>query len=300
MRNRRFSAVLALAATLALVGAACASNNTPSSGGGGSGTPQQGGGDLLAKIMDQGFITVSTDPKYAPQSFLDDQGQYVGFDIDVAKEIAKRLGVQVHWTAPAWNSIISGHWSGRWDMSVGSMTVTPERAQVLDFTPPYRYDPAGVAVYKTNTTINDVTTDLDGKTIGVCGGCTYEFYLEKTLDLPNATFNFVVDDANVKTYNTDTTAIEDLSLGDGARLDAVVSAKPTLEEAAKKGAPIRVLDQPLFSEPLAVAFDKSSELDETSLYKKVSDIIDQMHQDGTLTALSKKWYNGQDLTQPVS
>ncbi|MDP9242142.1 MAG: transporter substrate-binding domain-containing protein, partial [Actinomycetota bacterium] len=91
MRNRRFSAVLALAATLALLGAACASDNGPTSGGGG-GTPQQGGNDLLAKIMDQGYITVSTDPKYAPQSFLNDQGQYAGYDIDVAKEIAKRLG----------------------------------------------------------------------------------------------------------------------------------------------------------------------------------------------------------------
>jgi polar amino acid transport system substrate-binding protein len=300
MRKRRFSAVLALAATLALVGAACASNNAPSSGGGGGGTPAQGGYDLLAKIMDQGFITVSTDPKYAPQSFLNDQGEYEGYDIDVAKEIAKRLGVDVKWTAPNWGQIISGHWNGRWDMSVGSMTVTPQRAKVVDFTPPYRWDEAGVAVYKTNTTINNIETDLDGKTIGVCGGCTYEFFLEKTLELPpNLTFNFVVDNANVKTYNTDTTAIEDLSLGDGVRLDAVASSKGTLEEAAKSGSPIRVLDGVLFSEPLGVAFDKSSELDETSLYQKVSDIIDEMTKDGTLKAFSMKWY-GKDLTERVA
>jgi polar amino acid transport system substrate-binding protein len=69
--------------------------------------------------------------------------------------------------------------------------------------------------------------------------------------------------------------------------------------AAKSGWPIRVLDGVLFSEPLGVAFDKSSELDETSLYQKVSDIIDEMTKDGTLKAFSMKWY-GKDLTERVA
>ena len=64
-------------------------------------------------------------------------------------------------------------------MSVGSMTVTEERAKVLNFTPAYYYTPASIAVHKDNTTINDLTTDLDGKKIGVCSGCTYEAFLEQ-------------------------------------------------------------------------------------------------------------------------
>jgi polar amino acid transport system substrate-binding protein len=146
-----------------------------------------------------------------------------------------------------------------------------------------------------NTTISDVTTDLDGKTIGVCGGCTYDLFLQKTLDIPGYTFDFVIDDANIVTYDTDSTAIQDLSLGDGARLDAVISALPTLQKAIEKGRPIKIVGDPIFYEPLAVAFDKGAALDPTSLVDAVGAIIDEMHADGTLTEFSMKWY-GTDLT----
>ena len=96
--------------------------------------------DLLASIEDKGVLTVSTDPAYPPQSELNkDTGEYEGFDIDVAKEIAERLDVDIAWEAPAWETIISGNWNGRWDISVGSMTITPERTEVVHFTPPYYF-----------------------------------------------------------------------------------------------------------------------------------------------------------------
>ena len=91
--------------------------------------------DLLGSIEDKGVLTVSTDPAYPPQSELNKEtGEYEGFDIDVAKEIAERLDVDIAWEAPAWETIISGNWNGRWDISVGSMTITPQRAERLDFT----------------------------------------------------------------------------------------------------------------------------------------------------------------------
>ena len=108
---------------------------------------------------------VSTDPAYPPQSSLNERrGEYEGFDIDVATEIAKRLGVDIAWETPAWDVITAGSWNGRWDMSVGSMTPTNDRQEVLDFTEPYYFTPAVVVVHDDNTTINDLTTDLDGKT----------------------------------------------------------------------------------------------------------------------------------------
>ena len=135
--------------------------------------------DLLASIKDKGTLTVSTDPAYPPQSVLNkDTGKYEGFDIEVATEIAKRLGVEIAWEAPAWETITAGSWNGRWDASVGSMTVTPERAEVLTFSPPYYYTPAAIAVHKDNTTITDAT-GLSGKKIGVCGGCTYDLPAEQ-------------------------------------------------------------------------------------------------------------------------
>ena len=100
----------------------------------------------------------------------------------MATEIANRLGVEIAWETPAWDVITAGSWNGRWDMSVGSMTPTNDRQKVLDFTQPYYYTPAVVVVHEDNTIVQDLTTDLDGKKIGVCSGCTYEQFLDKTLD----------------------------------------------------------------------------------------------------------------------
>jgi polar amino acid transport system substrate-binding protein len=288
--SRTLSAALALA-VLALAFAV--------SGCGGS---DESANDLLASIEDKGVITVSTDPAYPPQSELnEDTNEYEGFDIDVATEIAKRLGVELAWEAPAWDTIIAGNWNGRWDMSVGSMTITPERAEVLNFTPPYYYTPASIAVYKDNTTITEAT-DLDGKATGVCGGCTYDLYLQNKLEIAldesgkPEKVNSVVTDPTIKTYDTDSTAIQDLALGDGRRLDAVISALPTLQGAIDAETPIKVVGDPLYYEPLAVAIDRGSQLDPTSLVEKVSQIVKEMHEDGTLSELSQKWY-GADLTK---
>ena len=81
-------------------------------------------GGLLAKVLAAKKLVVSTDPNYAPQSFLKPDGTFEGFDIDVATEIAKRLGVEVEFETPGWDIITAGSWAGRWDISVGSMTIT--------------------------------------------------------------------------------------------------------------------------------------------------------------------------------
>jgi ABC-type amino acid transport substrate-binding protein len=102
----------------------------------------------LAEICEAGTLVVSTDPAYPPQSFLNEEtGDYEGFDIDVAREIASRLGVEVEFTDPSFDAVVAGNWGGRWDVSVGSVTVTEERREVLDFTQPYYFTPAQMAAY---------------------------------------------------------------------------------------------------------------------------------------------------------
>jgi polar amino acid transport system substrate-binding protein len=210
-------------------------------------------------------------------------------------EIAKRMGVEVEWMTPSWDVLTAGSWNGRWDLSVGSMTVTPERAKVLYFTPAYYYTPAAAAVHESNTDITNLETDLDGKRVGVCGACTYEAYLEGTLNIPGD-YEFVVDDLQIQTYDTDSSAIQDLALGDGVRLDAAMSSLTTLKEAKDSGTPIKIVGDPLYYEPLAAAIDKEAPADPQPLVDEVSKIINEMHEDGTLTQLSKKWY-GIDLTK---
>ena len=259
--------------------------------------PTAGPQDLLDQVMAAGKIVVSTDPNYRPQSFLNDQGELDGFDVDVAKEVAKRLGVKLEFVTPDWDIITAGNWGGRWDLSIGSMTITEDRQAVLWFTDPYYYTPASFIVHKDNTTINKVA-DLAGKRVGVGSATTYEAYLNGQLKIVGETPVYAPPaGAIVKPYTTDADAIQDLALGDGIRLDAVMSAQPTLQEAINNGQPFRFVGTPAYYEPLAFALDKSRGPSD-KMIAKLNEIIAAMHNDGTLTKLSIKWY-GIDITKKV-
>jgi polar amino acid transport system substrate-binding protein len=303
---RRFRILILISTLLLTLAAACGGGETTAAGGdggsGGDSTGQAGkeGNDLLQVIKDRGTLIASTDPAYPPQSERTPSGELEGFDIDVTNEIAKRLGVEVEYVTPAFNAIVSGGWSGRWDLSVGSVTITPERQKVLYFTPPYYYTPASIAVHSETTDIQDTETDLDGKKIGVCVECSYQFYLQKNLNIPGESPEYVIDDADIKTYDTDSTAIQELAVGPGVRLDAVMSALPTLEQAIGDDVPIKIVGDPLFYEPLGVAIDKKSPEDPKAFLEEVTKIIEEMHSDGTLTEFSKKWYDGTDLSTKAS
>ncbi len=299
-----FRRIAVLVGVLALTAASCGEDPAPPADGNGEVPADETvcasydteAGDLLAQICSEGEIRVSTDPAYPPQSELNTQtGEYEGFDIDVAMEIAKRLGVEVVWETPDWEVLTAGGWNDRWDMSVGSMTPTNERQEVLNFTEPYAYVPAVVVVHE-DSTASDVTTDFDGKEIGFCASCTYEFFVDKSLNISGFEFDFVIDDAKGTGYDTDTTALQDLALGDGTRLDAVMTSEPTAVAFAEEN-PVKVVGDPVFGEPLAVAFDKASELDGASLQAEVDQIVAEMHEDGTLSVLSMRWYDGIDVTK---
>ena len=300
-----FRRIAVLFGVLALLAASCGEDTPPTDGNDGQATDDtvcasydKNAGDLLAKICTDGVIRVSTDPAYPPASELNPEtGDYEGFDIDTANEIAARLGVEVEWQTPDWEVLTAGSWNDRWDMSVGSMTPTNDRQEVLNFTEPYAFVPAVIVVHEDNTTISDLTTDLDGKRIGVCADCTYQFFIEKTLEIAGFEFDFVIDDATVAGYDTDTTALQDLALGDGTRVDAVMTASYIAQEFVDAGNPVKIVGDPLFGEPLAVAFDKSSELDGTTLVETVDGIVADMHEDGTLSGFSETWYPGADVSE---
>ncbi|CAN5836236.1 N/A [soil metagenome] len=265
--------------------------------------------DLLADIMTRGVLRISTDPAYPPQSELVEGAQkpadskctgeehvaaeFKGFDIDAAVEIAKRLGVEPCFVTPDWTLITGGKWSGRWDISVGSMSITPERMKALYFSQPYYTTPAAFFVYKDNQSFTKVE-DLSGKKVGVCSGCTYESYLNNSLEIPGETITVLVKNTDVHGYDTDTSALQDLALGDGTRLDAVLTALPTGQGFIKSGKPLKQLGDPVYFEYLSAAFDRSSSLDSAAFRSKVTEIIQAMHSDGTLKKLSEQYY-GTDL-----
>lgn len=310
MRKTGFRSFALALTVFALVGAACSNNNNTSSGGGSGGGSSASGGtgvcatvdtsgsDALAAVCASGTLRIATDPKYKPQSWYDVQSStWKGFDVDVATEIAKRLGVSPELQAQKWAVITAGSWNDRWDVSVGSMTDTIDREQLFDFTPAYYYTPASMAVFQDNSTITG-PADLTGKKVCVGVQTTYQDYVQGKLKLGAGAppFQFQVNGANLLTFDTDTDALDNLSLGDGVRCDAAISAQQTIQAYIDAGGPIKIVGDPLYYEPLAIAFDKNDPKNAQSLADAVSQIIQEMHADGTLSALSKKWYKGVDWT----
>jgi polar amino acid transport system substrate-binding protein len=254
---------------------------------------------MLATICAAGTITMSTDPEYPPQSELapDDPLGFKGFDIDVGKEIADRLGVDLAFETPAWAVLTAGSWNGRWDFSVGSMTILAERRQVLDFTQPYYYTPAQMAV-QADSTITDIA-GLAGKVVCVGESTTYLEWIDGTLaaDLPEGSPITVSPPAGMTgtTLPTDRDCAVAWQAG-RHDFDGWLSSITTVQAAIDEPLPVKAIGEPVFYEPLGVAFDKSAP-DHDALVAAIDQIIGDMHADGTLTELSNKWF-GTDYSVP--
>lgn len=253
----------------------------------------EGEADLLSAVQERGTLLVATDSNYAPQSFKNPDDTWEGFDIDVAREIADRLGVEIEFLDISFDVVTAGSWNDRWDINVGSMTVTPERQESLLFTSPYYYTPAAFAVHADSTAAS--IDDLAGLTVGVGAATTYSDYLEGGLTLVGEEILTEAPTAEIQVYDTDLLAIQDLSLGDGARLDAALTALPTIQNAIDEGQPLKILGEPVYYEQLGVALDQSSSLDPQTLADEISRIVEDLRSDGTLTELSNQYY-GVDIT----
>lgn len=232
---------------------------------------------LAAEILERGKIIVANDANYPPQSSIDEAtNELVGFDVDVAKKVGELLMIDVEFVNPAWETIPAGLDTGRWDVSIGSMTITAERQKSLDFTDPYYYTSGQVFVKKGGPQIAGVE-DLAGKTVGVGAATTYYDFLKAE------------SEAEVKTYTTDADAFPDLLNGN---IDFVMTAGPTGQEAILAGKEMEFSGTPLYYEDLAFAIKK----EEPDWLALLNYAVQSMHEDGSLTAMSEQWYNGVDLT----
>jgi polar amino acid transport system substrate-binding protein len=291
------AAMLILAACQGGGGGASA-DASASQGGEGTASACDGasGDDLLATICEAGVIKISTDPNYAPQSFLKPDGTYEGFDIDVADAIAEGLGVEVQFETPEWEAITAGSWSGRWDISVGSMTITEDRKGVLEFSVPYYYTPAQMA---SNDEAIQAVDDFSGTTVCAGESTTYVDWLEGSLTLVDAPpVSDPPSDVTVTTLPTDANCAEAWQAGRD-EFQGWISSSTTIQAAIDEGIEMHLVGDPVFYEPLAVAIDKGGPAHE-QLLAAIDDILQRMHDDGSLTALSEKWYDGQDLTVVAS
>ncbi|MCJ8055002.1 transporter substrate-binding domain-containing protein [Shinella curvata] len=250
-------------------------------------------GETLDRVMEKKAMVVATNSGWPPQSYLDDNNEMVGFDIDVSREIAKRLGVEVSFETPDWATLTGGRWQGRYDLGVGSVTPTKARAQVIDFVGIYYYSPYVYVVHKDSEA--KTVTDLNGKVIGVETATTSEDFINRKLeiDAPGLPpIEYKLEPGEVRTFADSMLPFDDLRLGAGVRLDAVIAPEQTAMNAIKNGYPVRALEgEYAFREPLVVIAEKV----DPEWTAKVGGIVEDMKKDGTLGQLTTKWY-GKDYS----
>lgn len=270
--------------------------------------------DKLAEIQARGTLVIATDADYMPQSqLLFDKvrephtkceplqytaNQLTGFDVDVAVEIARGLGVEPCFVTPPWSQLVAGNWGDNWDIHVGSVALTQDRLNVLYFSQPYYATPAVILLHEKNARFKTLEA-LSGKRIGVCAGCTFEGYLQGTLEIPGQELEYRIQDAQIVAYQNEDPAIADLALGDGRKLDAVITILPKARAAIQAGKPLKLLDGLVWFEYASVTLDRASKRDPARLWNEITRLIQEMHRAGTLKKLSLQ-YQGVDLTQEAA
>jgi polar amino acid transport system substrate-binding protein len=295
--------VLACAALAASAPLGCGSDDSgaPKAAAAGGGDPTT---DKLAQILARGTLVEYFEPDYPPQSLnvadarrpadtkcADNQltsAEVTGYDNEVPKLIAKELGVEACFVSPSWTEVTAGNWADRWDIAYGSGSINEDRMARLYMTQPYYAVPNRYFVAKSSPYRKP--SDLDGKRIGACAGCSHEAFLKGELVIPTVDVKLDVEDPQVVAYETEGPGLAAAAKG---KVDAFLAAEPVGGARIAEGAPLRALDAVSFTYYPSGFVDKSSGLSVSAFVERVDEIVDGLHADGTLARLSRKWF-GED------
>ncbi len=248
-----------------------------------------GGGDNATKTDGANAdgakkIVVGLDDEYPPMGFKNDKNEIIGFDVDLAKAAAKKLGREVEFKAIDWNSKEAELKSGRIDVLWNGLDITPERKENMLFSDPYMDNRQIIFIRKgddANANIAD-ENGLAGKAVGTQAGSTAEAYITGNDALKNSFKDF-------KTYGDYISAFMDLENG---RLDAVVCdeivGRYYMAKHADKIDAINVVVGP--TSEFGIAFAKEN----TALRNEVQKAFDEIVADGTAKKISEEWF-GADL-----
>ena len=235
--------------------------------------------DELSQIQESGTLKVGVEGTYPPYTYHDDDGTLTGFDVDVAKAIADKLGVEADFTESDWDSLLAGIDSGRLDTVINAVSITDEREEKYDFAGPYFYITQQIVVAKDNDDIVDMAS-RDGKKMANTATKAY-------LDL--------LEDAGVSLVQI-STADEAVSLISSGRADFTTFNSVVFNEYLKQhpDANLKVAFViPDVQDEYGVPVKKG----ETALYDAIQNAIDELKEDGTLSQLSMDYFDT-DFTQP--
>jgi L-cystine transport system substrate-binding protein len=240
-------------------------------------------GDTLSQVRRSGVLRVALTEANPPWNFLDREGRLKGYDVSVAREVAKRINAtRVTFIGADFATFIGGIRAGKYDIVVSGQTITAERRKEVAFSRPYALNGVAVFVRSGNTTIRG-PADLPGKKIGVSEGTVQADFARAR-----------IRHAKVKTYRNSVFALNDLSWG---RSDAVLVSRFQGDYLAEHRAlAIRPVGQILHTYPLSMSFRKGSPAFEAAINTAVDAMID----DGTLSAISRRWLGGRDIVHDLA
>lgn len=281
MKRRTFislMSVMAAAGVLTLAGCSSNSGSSAAASGAASSAASTGAADQLAAIQANGKLVVALEGAWQPWSYHDESDTLVGYDVEVSRAIAEKLGVEPEYVESDWDSLFAGLDAGRFDIVCNGVEVTDERSKTYDFTTPYGYIHTALAVRKDNEDIKSFE-DLKGKTTANSLASTYMELAESY-------------GATVQGIDTLEETIQLLTAG---RIDATLNADVSFYDYLNvhPDADFKLVAQTEDASHVAIPVRKGD--DSASLLEAINTAIDALRADGTLKALGEKYF-GQDIS----
>ena len=281
MKRRTFislMSVMAAAGVLTLAGCSSNSGSSAAASGAASSAASTGAADQLVAIQANGKLVVALEGAWQPWSYHDESDTLVGYDVEVSRAIAEKLGVEPEYVESDWDSLFAGLDAGRFDIVCNGVEVTDERAKTYDFTTPYGYIHTALAVRKDNEDIKSFE-DLKGKTTANSLASTYMELAESY-------------GATVQGIDTLEETIQLLTAG---RIDATLNADVSFYDYLNvhPDADFKLVAQTEDASHVAIPVRKGD--DSASLLEAINTAIEELRADGTLKALGEKYF-GQDIS----
>jgi ABC-type amino acid transport substrate-binding protein len=254
----------ALCATLALGLTACG-NDDP-----GDDAPDAPETEDLG-LLSEGELRVGSDIDFPPFEMIED-GEIVGFDVDLVEEIADRLDLEVEWVDTPFDTIFTQQAAGDFDLIISGITITEDRQQTIDFSDPYFESIQSLVV----TTDSDITgvADLAGAQIGVQAGTTGEEYAEETFT-----------DSTIRSFPTYPAAFTAMET---EGVDAVFADLPAAEAQVERSDTLQIVEEVDTGEQFGIGFQQGSD----ALQAAVNEQLEAIIADGTYEEMFVEWFDG--------
>lgn len=266
--KKRIIFILVLSVVLLFAGCNSADNDTQDNGEG--------------EVVEKTVLTVGVDDTYPPMEYRDENNDLVGFDVDLAKALAEKAGLEIEFVPTAWDGIFQGLKTQNYDVIISSVSITPSRMEEFDFSDPYLSNGQVIVVRPGDDSVK-VPEDLAGKKVGVQLGTTADTAIDKFME---------ENEMTVEKYNE---IIQTFNAMKAGYVDYIVVDYPVaIEYVSKDPESFEISSAQLTNEPIGICFRKG----DTENQDIVNTALEAMREEGKLTEISMEWF-GEDYTSNI-